>query len=115
MITVPIRTGRGQNQREHHFVRAKRVRAEREAVAWLLKGQRKPALPCRVTLTRVSPAKGKLLDDDNCSGALKAARDQVAEWLGVDDGDKQRVAYAYAQKRGAWAVEIEFSPMESET
>jgi hypothetical protein len=105
VILVPIRTARGQNSREHWCERSQRVKAEREAVAWLLKGQAAPMLPCEVLLTRLSP-RGQL-DDDNLSGSLKAVRDEVARWLGVDDG-RDTVRYRYAQARGEWAVRIEF-------
>ena len=111
-ITVPLRTGRGQNEREHHMVRARRVKAEREATGWALAGKPRPALPCRVLLTRIAPSAG--VDDDNLSGALKAPRDQIAQWLGVDDKDTQTVRYLYAQERGPWAVRIEFLPAESQ-
>ncbi len=109
MIVVPIRTERGQNSREHHFARARRVKAEKEAAAWLLQSQPKPELPCRVILTRIAPSSG--LDDDNLAGSLKAIRDSVAAWLGVDDRDRERVRYVYEQRRGPWAVEIGFTPM----
>ena len=105
MIFIPIRTGRGLNAREAWQSRARRVKAERQAVAWLLRGK-KPVLPCTVRLTRCAPSNG--MDDDGVVGALKAVRDQVAEWLGVDDKDSARVRYVYAQCRAAWGVRIEF-------
>jgi hypothetical protein len=103
-VAVPIRTGRGLNAREHHYARAKRVKAERNAVGWLLNVKTAPGGPVRVLLTRVAPSAG--LDDDNLQGALKAVRDAVAVWLGRDDADKS-IAWTYAQRRGAWGVEIE--------
>jgi hypothetical protein len=106
VIAIPLRTSSGLNAREHFRVRAKRVKAEREAVAWMLHGATKPALPCSVLLTRVAPSNG--LDDDNLCGALKSVRDQVAQWLGVDDRHSMRVRYRYAQRRGPWGVCIEF-------
>ena len=106
MIVVPIRTGRGLNNREHFAVRAKRVKAERRAVAWLLKNQERPAIPCTVMLTRAAPSGG--VDDDNLSGSLKSVRDEVAKWLGVDDKDSATVRYVYAQIIGPWHVRIEF-------
>ena len=51
---------------------------------------------CTVTLTRIAPRK---LDCDNLRGALKAVRDGVADWLGVDDGS-ERITWKYAQERG---------------
>jgi hypothetical protein len=100
-----MRTGRGQNDREHWMARARRVRGEREVVAWALRGWTQPAVPCVIRLTRVAPSNG--LDDDNLAGALKGVRDQVAVWLGVDDKRSDVVRYVYAQARGPWAVRIE--------
>jgi hypothetical protein len=48
------------------------------------------------------------MDDDNLPGSMKAVRDQIAEWLGVDDRHSNQVRYVYAQKRGPWSVTIEF-------
>ena len=107
MIFVPIQTSRGLNAREHHMARARRVKRERQAVAWALSVESRPALPCEVVLTRIAPSNG-LDPGDNLNGALKAVRDQIAEWLGVDDKDESRVRYRYAQERGAWGVRIEF-------
>lgn len=112
MIRVEIRTVPGLNAREHWRTRARRVKAERAATAWMLKPATRPQLPCTVLLTRVAPSAG--VDDDNLSGALKAVRDQVAEWLGVDDKRSDLVRYVYAQRRGPWAVEIEFGQMAAQ-
>lgn len=114
MILVHIRTVPGLNAREHYRVRAKRVKAERQATAWaLLMAGYNPFTPCTVRLTRVAPSNG--LDDDNLSGALKAVRDEVASWLGIDDKRSDLVRYVYAQQRGPWAVGIEFGePMKPE-
>lgn len=106
MIIVPIRTAPGLNAREHWAVRAKRVRRERAAVALVLLGHARPALPCSVLLTRVGVRAS--LDDDNLVGALKSVRDEVARWLGVDDRDRDRVRYRYAQSNGPVGVRIAF-------
>lgn len=106
MIVVPLRTAPGLNVREHFRVRAKRVKKEREAVAWMLKNQQRPPIPCSVLLTRVAPSRG--LDDDNLAGSLKGVRDEIANWLGVDDAKRERVRYHYAQFKGPWSVRIEF-------
>lgn len=108
MIQIPLRTGRGMNAREHWRARAARVKAERGTVFWHLLQALKPDVPCSVLLTRVAPSNG--LDDDNLAGSLKSVRDEVAQWLGVDDKDRQTVRYRYAQRRGPWGVEIEFGP-----
>lgn len=88
------------------MARSRRVKAERQAVAWVLLGKPKPGVPCTVLLTRVAPSAG--MDDDGVVGALKAVRDAIADWLGVDDRHTDQVHYAYAQRRGPWGVEIEF-------
>lgn len=104
-IVVPLKT-QSPNARELWQMRTSRVKKERQAVAWMLKGHAKPPIPCSVLLTRVAPSAG--LDDDNLSGALKGVRDQVAEWLGIDDRHHLQVRYRYAQIRGPWGVRIEF-------
>ena len=106
MITVPLKTTGSLNSRELWQVRSSRVKKERKTVAWALVGQARPRIPCSVRLTRVAPSAG--VDDDNLSGSLKAVRDQVAEWLGIDDRHRNQVRYVYAQKRGPWGVTIEF-------
>lgn len=110
MITIPMRTVPGMNVREVWQARSRRVKRERSVVGWVLSVQKKPEIPCQVRLTRIAPSAG--VDDDNLSGSLKAIRDQVAEWLGVDDKHRDIVRYVYAQKRGPWAVGIEFLPPE---
>lgn len=114
MIVVPIRTVTGLNAREHWAARARRVKKERRITAWALALSRAavPQIPCTVLLTRVTPR--GTADDDNLSGALKAVRDQIAQWIGVDDRDSSKVRYRYAQKRGPWGVEIEFSAMTAQ-
>jgi len=112
VILLPdFKTGRGLNDREHHMIRYRRVKAEKSLVAWQLSefNDRKPALPCVCTLTRFAPSNG--LDDDNLAGSLKGVRDAVADWLGVDDRDRSRVRYVYEQQRAPWAVGIAFTDM----
>lgn len=107
MILIPLRLGSGLNDRGHWRVKASKVKAEREAVGWALRAVRvRPQPPLVVTLTRIAPSNG--LDDDNLRGALKAVRDEVASWLGVDDKRADLVLYSYRQKRGPWGVEIEW-------
>jgi hypothetical protein len=108
VILVPIRTGRGQNDRGHWRKKHRSTKNQGSAVAWLLARATKPQIPCTVLLTRVAPSDG--LDDDNLAGSLKAVRDAVAKWLGVDDKHRDQVRYRYAQCRGEWGVRIEFGP-----
>lgn len=118
--SVPLRTTNGQNVREHHFTRARRVKKEREAVLWRLAPTRRPAGPVRVLMVRVSPpsATGRwqpLDAHDNLRGALKAPVDAVAEWLGRDDADPS-ITWEYGQRQGAkgeWAVELHITERAS--
>ncbi len=111
MISVPIRTVPGMNVREHWRARAARVQSERINTSLMLEGHTKPPTPLTVRLTRIAPSNG--LDSDNLAGSMKAIRDEVAAWLGVDDKHENVVRYVYAQRRGQWAVEIEFGePMK---
>lgn len=101
-VEVPIKTVSELNRREHWASRARRVKAQRAATMFALRCSRedpsdyKAALTIRVLLVRIGPRR---LDGDNLQGALKAVRDAVAEWIGVDDGD---LAYdwVYAQETG---------------
>ena len=106
-LSIPLRTGRGLNDRMHFMQRARKVKAERLAVGLVLNTHKAPAGPVTVNLGRVSPS-AKGLDKDNLQGALKAVRDQVAAWLGRDDADDS-ITWNYGQRPGKtkeWAVEI---------
>lgn len=99
-LTVPLVTVSAANLREHHMVRAKRVKRERAAVALAFMNANWPHPPAfmnvHVTLTRLG---GKDLDGDNLQSAMKPTRDEVAAWLRLDDADP-RVTWAYDQKAG---------------
>lgn len=113
-LVIPMRTVSGMNAREHYRVRAKRVKAERELVAWHLGvSAMQKRVPCVVTLTRIGPTNG--LDPfDNLPSSLKGTVDQIAQWLGVDDRKDDRVRYVCRQERGkTWAVAIEITAAEA--
>jgi hypothetical protein len=84
------------NTRGHWAAKARKIAAQRAAVADAIGLCDRPALPCVVTITRRSL--GRALDDDNAVSSAKATRDAVAEWLGVDDRDP-RVTGVVAQER----------------
>lgn len=115
-VVVPIRTISAANAREHWAVRARRVRAERQATAWALAqigctpAQRAEIVTrCPVVrITRLIGPRGRELDDDNLCSAMKGLRDEVAHWLGADDADK-RIAWVYAQQQRdeQWGVRVE--------
>jgi hypothetical protein len=110
VVTVPVKIESSLNLREHWRVRANRNTSHRAAAFFGLKslgistGDRPDG--CTVTLTRIAPRE---LDGDNLQGGFKSVRDGVADWLGMDDGDK-RITWLYAQERGAprhYAARIE--------
>lgn len=101
-FTVPVRTVSEMNNagRGHWILRHKRFSAQKDAVtkccdAYLFRDAIK--LPCVVRLTRISAG---TLDDDGLRSALKAVRDAIAKWLGVDDGKTELVRYQYDQEPG---------------
>lgn len=106
-VIVPVRAVSVANVRENWRKRAARAKQHRWAAGMaMLQIKPKPQVPCVVLLTRIAPRE---LDDDNLRGALKAVRDGVADWLGIDDRDK-RVRWDYAQARGKvkeYAVVVE--------
>jgi hypothetical protein len=114
-LEVPIRIESEANVRQHWAARHKRLKAQQNAVHWSMIAnigrcgyREKPAPPCTILLTRIGPRK---LDTDNLVVGFKAVRDEIARWLGVDDGD-DRVTWQYAQERGRpkeYAIRIEVS------
>lgn len=105
-IEMPIRTvSENAYRREHWRTMRRRAKGQRTIAKLLLSRHvNKLPTPLTVILTRIAP---RLLDDDNLRGSLKSVRDEIATWLGIDDGD-WRVRYHYAQeKRGAYGVRAE--------
>jgi hypothetical protein len=108
---VPIRLGRGENNREVRGQRIGRIQREREAlflatlgrIRGVLVGLIAPGLPpCTVTFTRAAPGRG-LDPEENLPGSLKAVKDELAKLLGVDDRDP-RLTWRYQQERGDWGL-----------
>jgi hypothetical protein len=100
--TIPIRTVSVLNVREHWTKRARRTKEHRTLTHAMLRSHGKASdvyrsswpLRFAITLTRMG---GRKLDDDNLRAALKACRDGVADWLGIDDGD-ERLTWVYRQE-----------------
>jgi hypothetical protein len=108
-LSIPLRTVSGLNAREHPMMRSRRVKKERHATAWMLAGKKPPALPVTVTMTRLGPTSG-LDRGDNLNASMKGCRDQIAQWLGVDDRS-DLVEWRYAQRREKqWSVLVEVAP-----
>lgn len=92
------------NSRGHWSVRSRHAKRVHALVAAALVGVTPPSLPVRVTITRRSPG-SRRMDDDGATASAKYARDAVATWLRVDDGDP-RVTWAVTQERAPWGVVI---------
>lgn len=107
-LWLPIQTVSEANRREHWAARARRAKAQRSAVLLALRCQQvevatyRKAPMVRVLLVRTGPRK---LDDDNLRGALKAVRDGVADWRGVDDGHASW-DWVYGQEQGKPGVRV---------
>ena len=110
-VEIPIKTVSEANMREHWSVKHKRVKAQHEAVKWMLGLELikqdllgKLKLPLKIGFTRIAPR--KLDKDDNLNISFKAIRDQVAKTIGFNDGD-DRVTWDYQQEKGKeYAVKI---------
>ena len=100
-ITYEVHTVSEANSRgmDYHL-KARRVRDQREgAAAALLSSGRNPDAYRYPTVTLTRICRGQGLDTDNLQSALKATRDQVAAWLGLDDGPRSPVRWAYHHQR----------------
>ncbi len=97
---LPIKTVSVANLREHWSKRARRARQHRQVALLLVQAElasvRRWFVPVVVKLTRVAP---RALDSDNLQSSCKAARDGVADALGIDDGDDS-IRWEYDQIRG---------------
>lgn len=96
-VDIPILTkSPGNGSHGSWVVVAKRRKEHRAAVRWALMPHKPMPLPVVVTFVRVSP---RPLDDDNLAASFKSMRDEVAVWLGVDDGPREtRVTWRYEQE-----------------
>lgn len=107
-LDLSLQTVSEANQREHWASKARRVKMQRAVVTMALRQHGhvledlRRASKVRVLLVRRSPRR---LDDDNLRGALKAVRDAVAAWVGIDDGSS-RWEWCYDQRKGPLGVEL---------
>lgn len=103
-LYIPMPLPSLANVRWHPQKLARTKREQRRLVRLRLSPVDVPAdVPRVVTLTRIAP---RWLDGDNLQAALKACRDAVADWLGVDDAEhRSAVTWRYEQERGAPRVQ----------
>ena len=98
-VTLPIKIVSESNLRHGWRKVAARKKLHRQTARLILQQYARPMnehSTFAVLLTRIGPRE---LDDDNLAGGFKAARDGVADWLGIDDGSP-RIRWLYAQEKG---------------
>ena len=108
-VTIPIKIVSEANTTGAWRTKARRVKEQKRVVTLVMSqfDVRLVKLPAVVRFTRLSFGE---LDTDNLASSCKAARDSVAAWLGIDDGDVTRVMYQYAQgmaPRKTYALKVE--------
>lgn len=122
--TIDVQLGRGQNMREGWHATAGRKDKEKKATKKALyaacENMERAAVPslasceqrgARITVVRpYSPSSGSM-DGDNLSGSFKYPRDEIAAFLGVDDGSP-RLHFIYTQ---AVAVKLGMSVKKGRT
>lgn len=82
-LHIPIKLPSLANTRIHWRAMDKLKRQQRLATKYSIAGKEIPPLPLLITITRIGPRR---LDDDNLQAACKYVRDQIADYVGVDDG-----------------------------
>jgi hypothetical protein len=114
-VELSLQTKSEANMREHWATKARRVKMQRGVVTMALRQHVEQlealngAEVIVATLIRVSPRR---LDDDNLRGALKAVRDAIAAWVGIDDGSS-RWDWRYEQRKGPLGVQIEIKSKDN--
>lgn len=118
-ITIPLRLVSEANRATtlHWRHRHRRAKEQREIVGMVL-GAKLRALglksqsliPCIVTMTRIGP---RQFDVDNSVSAFKHPQDSIAQILGVDDRENDKVQWRYEQRKGMpkeYALRIVIEP-----
>ncbi len=96
-VFVPMRVMNEANVRGHwseKSTRAKQARDGTHIMLMIADDAIPPSLPATILLTRYGP---KEMDDDGNVRALKAVRDGVADYFGVDDARGHGLTFEYAQ------------------
>lgn len=98
--------------RMHYHKRSDLQSTQRKAIwgrLWQAFGNVRPQPDLVILLIRHSR---KTLDCDNLRGALKTVRDEVAAFVGVDDGPRGPIEWDYQQAIGPAGVTIILRPKE---
>lgn len=85
-VEVPLRVLSEANAHTHWRLRQKRAKDQRGIVrAYIARHLWKKPKPIVVEMIRIAPRE---LDSDNCVGAFKHVRDEIAKIMGFNDRDK---------------------------
>ena len=113
-MEIPLRTVSEANVREHYMARARRHADHRRIAGQAVMASLPHAARRQITRVTLTRCGGRVMDDDNVAGALKACRDGVADALGVTDSPAGPVLWLYAQEPGGWkGVRIELETTAS--
>lgn len=94
---VRAKTKNPLNQREHWRAVSNRALVDKEETVLAAPRDTPVILPCVVVLTRYSTS--KLDSHDGLRAALKHIADGVAEWVGVDDAEDDKLRFQYEQQK----------------
>lgn len=117
VATVPIILANEMNRRGYHWAKRMRLKHEQWTGCRIaFAGQKPPALPLLVTLTRFYAGRGKPWDESALPDGFKAVQDWIADWLipglpiGIADGD-HRISWLYRQEKSERVgIRVEISP-----
>ena len=102
-IYIPMRLPSLANTRMHWRAMDRLKKSQKLTVRTYLPDGSPPKLPAVVTFTRIGK---RTLDDDNLASAFKTVRDEIARYMGVDDGSPL-YRWRYEQRTGpAYGIEI---------
>jgi hypothetical protein len=124
-VFVPVPAVSEANRTDEHWTKKKRRHDDQKEHTWaVLRAYGKWKLLLEVTpycrRWRVHLEVhhwGRAMDTDNLVGSVKWYRDEVARFLGVDDGDTERVQFSVSQTpvgRSLRGVEITIEELEGD-
>lgn len=116
VILIATKTTNPLNGSHQHWrVKAAQRKKQRAAVIEAVEGLEpwSGGFPVSIELVRCAPSNG--LDDDSLPASMKAIRDQLTEWLGLDDDRTPLIQWRYDQRRtprGCYLVEATIARRE---
>lgn len=106
IIHIPMKLPSLANTRMHWRAMDRLKKSQKQIVRCHLPNDAVVVFPATVTLTRIGK---RTLDSDNLAGAFKYVRDEIARYMGVDDGSPL-YTWRYEQRKGEYGIEIKIEP-----